>query len=99
MNFLNDFKLQIFYSPHHYDSRDGNQGQFYSFGLTLVQEEECIHIPTNVWENDTYQFPNFNSCTVEVWELTSNLIPHFITDIIIHTCWESSQSVLVNWEQ
>ena len=24
----------------------------------------------------TYPFPNFNGCTVEVWEWTSNFIPH-----------------------
>ena len=27
----------------------------------------------------TYPFPNFNSCTIEVWEWISNFIPHLIT--------------------
>ena len=27
-------------------------------------------------EEITYPFPNFNGCTVEVWEMKSNFIPH-----------------------
>ena len=26
----------------------------------------------------TYPFPNFNGCTVEVWEWMSNFMPHLI---------------------
>ena len=34
---------------------------------------------------DSYNpFPNFHSCTVEVWELKSNFIPHFIIGFIIY---------------
>ena len=29
-----------------------------------------------MWDEVTYQFPNFNSCTVEIWEWINNLIPH-----------------------
>ena len=40
------------------------------------------HMPSKVWDEITYPFPIFNSCTVEVWEWISNFIPHFIMDII-----------------
>ena len=28
------------------------------------------HMPSKVWDNIMYSFPNLNSCTVEVWEMT-----------------------------
>ena len=34
----------------------------------------------------TYPFPNFNGCTVEVWEWISIYIPHFIMDGITYPC-------------
>ena len=30
-----------------------------------------------MWDEITYPFPNFNSCTVEVWEWVSKFTPHF----------------------
>ena len=30
----------------------------------------------------TYQFPNFNGATVEVWEWKCNIIQHFVMDVI-----------------
>ena len=35
-------------------------------------------MPSKVWDEITYPFPNFNGVTVEVWEWISNFIPHFI---------------------
>ena len=31
-----------------------------------------------------YQFPNFKGCIVEGWECTSNLIPHYMMDVITY---------------
>ena len=39
-------------------------------------------MPSEVWDEITYLFPNFNVCTVEVWELTRNFIPHFKMEVI-----------------
>ena len=36
----------------------------------------------------TYPFPNFNGCTVEVWEWISNFITHFMMDVITYSCWD-----------
>ena len=36
---------------------------------------------------------NFHSCTIEVWEWTSNVICHFIMDVITYPCWDEYQSV------
>ena len=45
-------------------------------------------MPSEVWDEITYQFPNFNGETVENWEWISNLIPHSIIDVIIYPCWD-----------
>ena len=39
-----------------------------------------------VWDEITYPVPNFNGCTVEVWEWIRNFIPHFVMDVITHPC-------------
>ena len=41
------------------------------------------HMPSKVWDEITYQFPNFNDTTVLVWERISNFVPHFIMGVII----------------
>ena len=46
------------------------------------------HTPCNVWDEITYPFPNFNGCTVDVWEWINNFIPHFIMDVITYLCWD-----------
>ena len=45
-------------------------------------------MPSKVWDEITYSFLNFNSCTIEVWEWTNNLIPHFMMDKISSPCWD-----------
>ena len=57
-------------------------GPFYEHGLSLIPAWMSNHIPNKVWDEFTYQFPNFNGCTIEVWEWISNFIPHFIMDVI-----------------
>ena len=37
-----------------------------------------------VWDEIIYPFLNFNICTVEVFEWTSNSILHFIIDVITY---------------
>ena len=37
-----------------------------------------------VWDDITYPFLNFNSATVEVWELITHFIPNFIMDVITY---------------
>ena len=43
------------------------------------------HIHYKLWEEMTYLFPNFNSCTVEVWESISNFILHFVGHVLVIT--------------
>ena len=52
------------------------------FDLTLIPALIIHYMPCKVLDEITYPFPNFNGCTVEVWELISNFIPHFIMDVI-----------------
>ena len=39
-----------------------------------------------MWDEITCPFPNFNGATVEVWEWTSNFIPHFTGNVICYPC-------------
>ena len=51
-------------------------------------------MPSKMWDEITYPFPNFNGYTVE-W--ISNFIPLFIVDVLTYPCsWHWSQSMLVN---
>ena len=34
-------------------------------------------MPSKVWDEIAYPFPNFNGATVDVWEWISNFIPRF----------------------
>ena len=42
-------------------------------------------MPGKVWDEITYQFPNFNDATLEVWEWMGNFVPRFkINWLVIH---------------
>ena len=43
---------------------------------------------SKVWDEITYPFPNFNGCTVEVWEWIINFMPHIIMYVITYPCWD-----------
>ena len=49
-------------------------------GASLTNISNFIHY--NVWDEITYPFSNFNSCTIEVWECISDFIPCFKPDVI-----------------
>ena len=70
------------------------RGPFYQHGLTLIpsQISNSVH---NVWDENTYLFPNVNGAAVEIWEWISNFTSHFIMDIITYPCWDSSKFILV----
>ena len=62
------------------------RGPFYKHELTLtpVWISTSNHLLSNMWDKITYPFPNFNGCTVEIWEWISNIIPQFMMDVIMH---------------
>ena len=63
-------------------------GPFYLHGLIWVSAWISNYIHFKVWGEMTYPFPNFNGCTVEVWEWISNFMPHFIGHVITYPCWD-----------
>ena len=65
------------------------------WGLTLIPAWISNHMPSKVWDEATYTFPNFNGCTVNVWEWISNFILRFMMDLIIYPCWDLSYSMLL----
>ena len=46
----------------------------------------CIskHMHSEVWDEITYPFPNWNGAAAEVWEFISNSISHFIMGAITY---------------
>ena len=57
---------------------------FYWHGLTLIPAWISNHKHIKAWDEITYPFPNFNGCTVEVWEWICNFTPHYIMDVITY---------------
>ena len=64
------------------------QGPFIKWKLTLIPAGISNHMPSKVRDGITYPSPNFNGAAVEVWELISNFIPHFMMDVITYPCWD-----------
>ena len=60
--------------------------------LTWIDDSPaCVsnHIHYEVWNTITYLFPNFNGCTIEIWELIlllSNFNPRFTGHVITDPC-------------
>ena len=52
----------------------------YSHGLNLIL---LWAMPSKVWDEITYPFPNFKGTTVEFREWVTNFIPHFIKNTTI----------------
>ena len=44
------------------------RGPFYKHGLTLIPAWISNYMPSKMWDEITYPFPNFNGCTIGVWE-------------------------------
>ena len=65
-------------------------GPFHYHSLTLIPERKSNYIHYIMWHEITYPFPYFNSCTIEVWDGISNLIPHFTEHVITYPCWDLS---------
>ena len=61
---------------------------FDQHGLTLIQAWLSKYMHYNAWDEIIFLFPNFNCCTIEIWEWISNFIPHFTGHMIIYTCWD-----------
>ena len=41
-------------------------------------------MPSEVLDQITYPFPNYNGATIEVWEWISCFTPHFNLDVITY---------------
>ena len=51
---------------------------FYQHGLNLILAWISNHMPSKVWDDIPYPFPNCNGCTVDLWEWISDFTPHFM---------------------
>ena len=59
------------------------------FSFMTWRQWRCDNDDIDV-EKLTYQFPNFNGATVEVWEWVSNFTPHVMMDVINCPCRDCS---------
>ena len=59
-----------------------NQFIFFDICLNLIPAWKSNYMPSKVLDEVTYPFPNFNGYTIEVWEWTSNFIPHIIMVVL-----------------
>ena len=64
--------------------------------FTFIPSMDKNYIYCEVWDEITYLFPN-SGYTVEVWEWIRNFIHHCTIHVIIHPCWDKSQTILVTW--
>ena len=42
------------------------------------------HMPSEMWDESTYPFPNLSGCIAEVWEWISNSISHVVMDVLTY---------------
>ena len=87
-----DFSVKVYYCAQHGELEEPMSwrvenkykfcGLLILYGLTLILAWTDNHMPSKVWVEITYPFPNFNDSTVEVWEWISNFIQHFIMHVI-----------------
>ena len=63
--------------------------------LNLITARISSRIHSNVWDEITYPFSNFNDATFEVWERINNFIPHFIGHGITYPHWDWSKFMLI----
>ena len=68
---------------------------FTNMGLTLMSVWINNHMPSKVWGEITYHFPNISGCTAEVWEWMSNFIPHILMDVITYPSWDLSKKMFI----
>ena len=56
--------------------------------FNLIPSWLSNYINFKIWDEITHPFPDLNIAAVEVWELISDFISHFIMDVIIHPFWD-----------
>ena len=56
------------------------RGPCYSNGLTLIVSGKSDHTTNKMWDGIeiAYQSPNFNGCTIEIWQWISYFISHLL---------------------
>ena len=62
-------------------------GHFSYDGFTLIPVWISNHTASKVWYVIACPFLNFKGATNEVWEWISNIILHFMMDVITYPCW------------
>ena len=64
-----------------------------TYGSTLIPVWLSNHMSSQMWDDITCSFPNFNGAAVEVWEWMSNFILHFIGHVITSPCRDNKANL------
>ena len=56
--------------------------------INISPSVDSNHMPSKVWDEITYPYPNLNGHAVKFWEWISSFIPHFKMDVITYPCWD-----------
>ena len=82
-----------YYSQYNPNIGNDNMDPFNYHGLTSIQSSN--HMPSQMCDENTYQFPNFNGGTAQVWEWICNFIPRFTMYVITYQLWCWSLTMLL----
>ena len=63
--------------------------------LLIYKLQPLHYVHDKVYDDITYPFPNFNGCTVEVWEWIINFIQHLSCHVISYPCCDYHQLLWV----
>ena len=67
---------------------------FTKAGVTLTSAGISNHIPSKSWDEITYPFSKFNTCSIKVWKWISNSILFFIMYVMTFQCLDLNKSML-----
>ena len=65
-----------------------NTNIFYGHSLCWLRAWINDYMPSQMWDEITYPFPNFNCATVEVLGWISLFSSHFLMAVITYPCWD-----------
>ena len=57
-------------------------GPFTNMVITNIPAWMSNHMSSKGWYEITYPYPNFNGCTVEVWDWINDFLPYILMGVI-----------------
>ena len=58
----------------------------------ISDSSQARWLPSKVWSEIAYPFPNFNGIAVEVWKWIGSFAPHYMMDVITYPGCDQSKN-------